>query len=176
MTEPTGAEPDDDDVYEYLQDVFDEALGVYVGPASYDEVIEALTDVPPTSELIVRVETPKGVDWRQGSPEHFVVDGEGRPQDLFLIGGGEGMRTGRMWRDPSFAYDLQDFEKLNHDELKLDAERFSGGVRLRMYAGCTITAVVWHPVLHETETGDVAPGMGPFTAELRVDEDEEPEG
>ena len=53
---------------------FEEAFGIYVGPATHDEVVAALRDV---SELMVRIdnrESPRpeeGIRYRHGWPEHF---------------------------------------------------------------------------------------------------------
>jgi hypothetical protein len=35
---------------------FEEAFGIYVGPATYDEVVAALRDLPAMSELVVRTD------------------------------------------------------------------------------------------------------------------------
>ena len=83
------------DDHEDEYDPFAEALGVYVGPASYADVIEALTSVPPASELIVRIETAEGVELRHGWPEHFAIrDEDDAPLDLFVLAqrlGSEGL-------------------------------------------------------------------------------------
>jgi hypothetical protein len=53
---------------------FEEAFGIYVGPATHDEVVAALRDL---SELMVRIdnrESPRpeeGIRYRHGWPEHF---------------------------------------------------------------------------------------------------------
>jgi hypothetical protein len=58
-----------------------------------------------------------------------------------------------------------------------DFALYTGGLtiapRFGDYAGHTLTLVVWHGVLHETESGDIAPGFGAFTAEWKpADRDE----
>jgi hypothetical protein len=149
---------------------FAQALGIYVGPATYDEVLEALTGMPPTSELIVRIETSDGVEWRQGWPEHYEVrseDDDDERIDLFFLvrgRGSEGLSFGVMWREPSLVF------YLHENSPRFRAERFTGGVRLRAPLA-TLTCVVWHSTLHVTESGDVAPGMGPFTVEIREEEE-----
>jgi hypothetical protein len=156
-----------------LPDVFVEALGVYVGPASYDEVIEALTSVPPTSVLIAWIETVGVSECKQGRVEHYAAyadedEDHEDPLDLFFLvsgRGSEGLRVGVMWRDVPFVFHL-------HRSPWFRAERFSGGVRLHPYEGATITIAVWHSIQHVTDDGDVVPGFGPFTASLE-DEDEE---
>ncbi len=52
----------------------------------------------------------------------------------------------------------------------LDADRYSSGVRLRLGSGPlnghTLTIAFWQSIQHETESGDVAPGLGEFSASL----------
>jgi hypothetical protein len=48
-----------------------------VGPATHDEVVAALRDVPATSELVVRIDNresrrpEQGIRYRHGWPEHI---------------------------------------------------------------------------------------------------------
>jgi hypothetical protein len=51
---------------------------------------------------------------------------------------------------------------LSSDYPNRDADRYTGGVRLRSPFGTVIDVAVWHGVEHVTETGDAAPGFGPF--------------
>jgi hypothetical protein len=56
---------------------FEEAFGIYVGPATHDEVVATLRDVPATSELVVRIDNresrrpEQGIRYRHGWPEHI---------------------------------------------------------------------------------------------------------
>lgn len=53
----------------------------------------------------------------------------------------------------------------------------ASGYRFDLGGGATIALLLWHGVLHLTASGDVAPGMGDFTAtieEVRGDEETEP--
>ena len=54
------------------------------------------------------------------------------------------------------------------DAADAQAERYSGGVRLRLDVGeftnHTLTIVFWHGILHEPPSGDIAPGFGEFRA------------
>ena len=161
------------------ESAFHEALGVYVGPAEYQEVVEALMSAPPTSDWIVHIERhafgdcPEEVAWRFGHLERYTAyDEDARALDLFLLiggeRGGEALRAGVMWRDPVFAFYLS--ESLSD---RFEAERYSGGVKLHLALGLfTLTFAVWHSILHETPGGDVAPGFGPLEVELEEREDQ----
>jgi hypothetical protein len=143
---------------------FEEACGIYVGPATHDEVVAALRDVPATSELVVRIDNressrpEQGIRYRHGWPEHFhdkYPDGGAR--DLFVVYQHEqALGYGVMYQDAPFVI------WLSSDYPNLDADRYTGGVRLRSPFGTVIDVAVWHGIEHVTETGDAAPGFGPF--------------
>jgi hypothetical protein len=65
-----------------------------------------------------------------------------------------------MYPDPTFVFYIGE-----RWASKMTAERFSGGVRLS-FPLTRLTFAVWHSILHETPEGDLAPGFGPFEAEL----------
>jgi hypothetical protein len=143
---------------------FDEALGVYVGPASYDEVVKALS-----GEMAVRVEPAKGeVAWHHGWCEHYKVVDENRLLDLFVISEHQEALGVGVMHPNAFVFWLQ---RLTPDR-RLDADLYSGGVDLRLGFDTRITVAIWHSVQHVTETGDVAPGLGPFTARLEEEGEE----
>jgi len=140
---------------------FEEAFGIYVGPATHDEVVAALRDV---SELMVRIdnrESPRpeeGIRYRHGWPEHFhdKYEDDG-VRDLFVVHQHEqALGYGVMYQDAPFVI------WLSSDYPNLDADRYTGGVRLRSPFGTVIDVAVWHGVEHVTETGDAAPGFGLF--------------
>jgi hypothetical protein len=142
---------------------FEEAFGVYVGPADYDEIVAALRDVPPPSELVVRIDNregprrDEGVRYRHGWPEHVHVEDEDGVRDLFIIYQHEqALGYGVMYQDAPFVI------WLSRDLPALDADRYTGGIRLRSSFGTVLDFAVWHGIEHVTETGDVAPGFGPF--------------
>jgi hypothetical protein len=143
---------------------FEEAFGIYVGPATHDEVVAALLDVPPTSELVVRIDNregprpEEGIRYRHGRPEHFHEAYEDNgARELFVVGQHEqALGYGVMYQDAPFVI------WLSTEYPNLDADRYTGGVRLRSPFGTLIDVAVWHGIMHETETGDAAPGFGPF--------------
>jgi hypothetical protein len=143
---------------------FEEAFGIYVGPATYDEVVAALRDLPAMSELVVRIdnrESPRskeGIRYRHGWPEHFhEEDEDGGVRDLFVVYQHEqALGYGVMYQDAPFVIWLSSVLP------NLDADRYTGGVRLRSPFGTVIDVAVWHGIEHVTETGDAAPGIGPF--------------
>jgi hypothetical protein len=59
------------------------------------------------------------------------------------------------------------------NEGQLDADRYSGGVRLRSQFGTVLDIAVWHGIEHVTETGDVAPGLPPFRTRTEDEEGDE---
>jgi hypothetical protein len=165
MTEP----------FEEFPDAFEDRLGVYVGAASYDEVIAALRGIPAESELVVRIDnrassrSQEGVRYRSGMPEYLrVEDDEGRRDVFVLYQHEQALGYGVMYEDAPFVLRLD-------PESQLDADRFSGGVRLRSPFGTVIDIAVWHPIRHFTETGDLAPGLGAFTVESFEPVDDEGE-
>jgi hypothetical protein len=89
---------------------FEEAFGIYVGPATYDEVVAALRDLPAMSELVVRIdnrESPRskeGIRYRHGWPEHFHEEYEdGGVRDLFVVYQHEqALGYGVMYQDAPF--------------------------------------------------------------------------
>jgi hypothetical protein len=164
-----------DDFDEAMTDRFDEAFGVYVGSATYEEVVRALRDVPAPSELVVRIDNRRspqpqeGVVYRHGLPEHFGIDDDewGR-HDLFVLYQREqALGYGVMYRDAPFVL------VLNPAYEGLDADRFTGGVRIRSPFGTVLDIAVWHTIGHVTETGDVAPGFGGFTVTIEEDRNRE---
>ncbi len=72
---------------------------------------------------------------------------------------------GVMYRDAPFVLCL------NPDQPP-DADRYSGGVRLRSPFGTVLDIAVWHTIGHLTETGDIAPGIGGFRIELHEEDDD----
>jgi hypothetical protein len=52
-----------------------------------------------------------------------------------------------------------------------EIERYVGGFIVRGSSGVSVWLVRWHFVYHETQSGDVAPGLGPFEAEVDEDDD-----
>jgi hypothetical protein len=143
---------------------FEEAFGIYVGPADYDEVIAALRDTPPTSELVIRIDNregpqPKeGIRYLHGFVNHTHVEDEDGVRDLFVIYQHE-QALGYGWMNQeAFVIWLTRYPKW-------DADRYTGGVRLRSPFGTVIDIAVWHGVQYLTETGDAAPGFGPYRAD-----------
>jgi len=51
-------------------------------------------------------------------------------------------------------------------DLSTECSAYSGGLSFKFgfgdYAGHTLTMLHWHSLLHETDSGDVAPGLGEF--------------
>jgi hypothetical protein len=142
---------------------FEEAFGIYVGSADYDEVVAALRDTPATSELIVRIDNRKsprkeeGISYRHGFVDHSHVDDEDGTRDVFIIYQHEqALGFGVMYQEPFVLWLTPD---------RLDADRYTGGIRLRSPFGTVIDIAVWHGLMHVTETGDAAPGLGPFRTE-----------
>jgi hypothetical protein len=53
-------------------------------------------------------------------------------------------------------------------------ERYTDGLELRFKGNCVVRLVFWHSFYHQTESGDIAPGMGGFGGEVaEVEEDDE---
>jgi hypothetical protein len=47
-------------------------------------------------------------------------------------------------------------------------EGLSNGYRIRLAGGVTLAILLWHDVLHMEPSGDLAPGLGSFSADLRA--------
>ncbi len=90
---------------------------------------------------------------------HADEDGEGR---WIFSGEGEGFRFNPVRR-------RDEVRPAMTGELELPdgpVERYVGGFAIRRDDGSTVWIVLWHSVMHLTESGDVAPGFGNFDAEI----------
>lgn len=144
----------------------EEALGTYIGPASREEVIEALGEHT-FRDLVLHVALPDGSPVVHTSGTLSQEDDA--PPEVFAIGGRQSRAAFEAGRyaveDPS--------ARLSVPSTFDGADRYVGGAVLRLAGGVTITLVLWHGVLHLTESGDVAPGMGPVDVNLVVEEEED---
>jgi hypothetical protein len=133
---------------------FDEAFGVYVGSASYEDVVAVLTNTPPGSQLLVRIdnrEAPKPEEeltLKFGYPQHFSAEDEaGRRRFVLVLADHE----------QALGYDVKDqddpFVLEISDHPRLDADRYSGGVRVRSPSSTVFDIAVWQPTQHGTESG-----------------------
>lgn len=173
--------PDNED---YV-DPFEQALGVYVGEATRTEIVDAIAghNIPGAS-FVARLTSPSGeLIWHKalGSlTEHIsgwtdttLSDSGGaevdeKRTDVLVFGGEDAAHfpAWTVWTEVPLVLDLD----AGHIPQRL--ERFSGGVRLT-FSGSKLTLVFWNGVLYETESGDLAPGFGPFSAgveEVGVDD------
>jgi hypothetical protein len=141
-------------------DQVDEALGVYVGPATYEDVVQTLRDTP---EVAVRIDNrtsdwpQEGIVYRNGWTEYFhVVNDDGTHRDVLVVYKHEqALGYGVMYEDAPLVLRLT-------PDVALDADQFTGGVRIRSEFGTVLDIAIWHSIQHVTESGDVAPGFGSF--------------
>jgi hypothetical protein len=124
---------------------FDEAFGVYVGSASYDDVVAALTNTPPGSQLLVRIDNreaprPEEVTLKFGYPQHFSAEDEdGRRRFVLTLADHEqALGHGVEDQDAPFVLEISDHPRL-------DADRYSGGVRVRSPSSTVFDIAVWQP-------------------------------
>jgi hypothetical protein len=145
-------------------DPFADDLGTYVGPATTEEALRALADHTP-GEWIARLTDPDGKTiYKTGWSWHFIENDEQAVFAVYLRESGAG--------SPSLAVDapiVLTFAK-HAPSLTAECSLYTGGLTIRFgfgeYAGHTLAMLAWHSVLHETESGDVAPGFGAFVAEV----------
>src|ERR687897_3078127 len=88
---------------------FEEAFGIYVGPADYADVIAALRDVPATSQRVVRIDNRQGLPpeqglrYRHGWPHHVHAEDQDGVRDLFVVYEHEqALGYGVMYQDAPF--------------------------------------------------------------------------
>jgi hypothetical protein len=156
-----------------------EALGVYVEPADYEDVVQAID--AHGGELLVQLTSASGdlvwhksghlLDHITGWSHHALSDADGDEDkaarsDVFIIGAEQrGLGSLLIYPDVTLVLDLS-------PRGWFEAARYSSGVRIELNIGGALTIVFWHGVLHVTETGDVAPGFGDFGATVELtDED-----
>jgi hypothetical protein len=152
-----------------------EELGVYVGPAETAEVIKALAAHTP-GEWVMQLTDPDGRQvWHKSEAWSWeIVEDDERV--VFTVA-----RSEQDAGNPVVFVDAPlVLVFLKDSPLSAECSLYSGGLVFRPgfgdYDGYTLTLVAWHGVWHETESGDVAPGLGPFTVtdiERRVEEADE---
>jgi hypothetical protein len=145
-------------------------LGVFVGQMTQDEVVDAIAaHTGPGAELVMQMTAPNGelvwhkhgeLEWHLTTDDVIVlvirrVDEQSAGNPLVNI---DAPLVLSFIPDDRFAE-------------RLDAEQYSGGVRVRFdfgpYRDHTLTIVFWRSVMHVTESGDVAPGFGGFDLEMK---------
>jgi hypothetical protein len=161
----------------------EDALGVYVGPATQDEIVEAIAghDMP-GAETVALLHAVDGtlVWFKRGVPELHVsgwrkVGGEedededeaNREVVLVLTN-----PTEQTAGNPLLMVDVPLVLAFAEDwASRLRAERFTGGVRLHFgfgpYDGHMLTLVFQRLIMHFTQDGDLAPGFGSVNIQVR---------
>jgi hypothetical protein len=94
-------------IMEHDNPEFEEAFGIYVAPATHDEVVAALRDA---IELVVRIDNREstrpgeGIRYRHGWAEHFHEEYEDhRVRDLFVVHQHQqALEYGVMYQDAPF--------------------------------------------------------------------------
>lgn len=150
---------------------FDDALGVYVGPATFADIVSTLGDHSP-GKWVMQLKGPNGEflwhkdgwSWKVVESDEYVVFAVARSE--------QGAGIPSLYVDAPL---VLTFLKTEDGELSAACSLYSGGLVLDLgfgdYAGHTLTLVVWHDVWHVAESGELAPGFGAF--EIWVDDGEE---
>jgi hypothetical protein len=157
-----------------------EARGGYIGPSNRDELIAALNDhhTGPVIEVVVR---PDGtVRQRQGWVAyvdalgfHAAEDGPGR---FILVDESAVGPDAAAFNPVRQRVEARPRSRGDLDLPEGEVDRYVGGFAVRQDDGATTWFVLWHSVMHVTESDDVAPGFGEFSVEAEdaeVEEDEE---
>lgn len=146
--------------------IMEEALGAYIGPATFGEIVDALEA---HSEWVAELRDPSGtLLWRKAGWSWHTV----KTDDSFMFAAA---KTEQGAGNPTFYIDAPVVLVL-HRELPSTAscKLYVGGLVFTPgfgdYRGHTLTLVAWHGISHVTPTGDIAPGFGP----ARVDVQEMP--
>jgi hypothetical protein len=152
---------------------FDRWLGGYVGPATTAEAIKALSDH--SGEWVIGLHAPDGeLLWVKNGWDWGYVEDEDRA--LFVIAGTEqGSGNPAVFVDAPIALSFA-----KGTELIGECSLYAGGLVFKLafgdYADHMLTVLLWHSMWHKTDSGDIAPGFGSFTASMeRVESDEEAE-
>jgi hypothetical protein len=163
-----------------------DALGVYIGPATVHEVTAAIGGHI-MGEVIVFLQDANGqIVWRKIAKLELHVSGwlNFGPEDrepehaddryiVLVLNQLDEQTAGNplVMIDAPLVLAFSRAAAMARPEV-LRAETYSGGARLHLgfgpLNGKTLTLVFWHGILHETETGDIAPGLGPV--QVRIDE------
>jgi hypothetical protein len=166
MTRPDEYDPS----MEY--DRFVEELGhaVDLGDVTRDELVRALRDHS-TGPVIRRVTDSEWtiISQERGYAEWvdalgFYADEEGEGRLVFSDGGGGFTWNPIRQRDeakPRITGDIVIPEGV--------ITRYTGGFSVATPNGERVWFCLWHEVMHVTESGDVAPGLGPL--EIRIEEE-----
>ena len=160
----------------------EEEFGIYVGPATQSEVIDAIAAHGATvgGVVIAFMHAPDGsLVWHRVSALERLISGWPKHGDPRVEQDDEDEdtrtsvfvfidETQQTAGNPIVILDaplVLDFHEDWGD--RLQAERYSSGVRIHMgfgpHDGHTLTLVFWSTLKHVTESGDIAPGIGPFT-------------
>jgi hypothetical protein len=158
-------------------DAFEEALGVYVGPATAEEVVRAITSHEGAgADILLRLTGPGGeLLWhREGQlAQALTGEDEGWRKTILVVN----RMHEQMAGNPLAYVEAPLVLTLWHDErFRLDADLYSAGVRVRFWfgplVGHVLTVVLWRSVYHSTESGDLAPGLGGFDVSVSEVEEE----
>jgi hypothetical protein len=158
----------------------DQFLGERVGDATREDVRTAIRDH--MGEVVIQAELPgwpDGIIHMQGwcypadcnpatwdDDDTFVVLPHGVDAQIWQLDPEFRKRLGKpdIQSPPIFA--------LPPDSDGVTIEQYLGGYRWRLPGGAAVAVVLWHGIQHVTDSGDVAPGMGSFTAEVTSADDE----
>jgi hypothetical protein len=133
-------------------------MGVYVGPGTAADAIKALADHTPGEWVMGLTDAEGETVWRGRGWSWEIVEND--EEAVFAVGRKEqGAGNPAVYMDAplvlSFAKEMP---------LEAECDLYTGGLVFRLgfgdYEGQTLTMVAWHSVLHETESGDFAPGLG----------------
>lgn len=145
-------------------DEIEEALGAYIGPATFDEIVQTLEA---HSEWVATLKDPAGaVLWRKtGWSWHSA-----KTDDSFIFTTAKEPEQGAG--NPAVHIDAPIVLVLHRDvPLTAVCKLYSGGLIFTPgfgdYCDHTLTLVAWHSIMHVTPSGDIAPGLGGFRVEVQ---------
>jgi len=150
---------------------FQEALGVYVGPVGTAEAVAALAAHPEWVALLG--DESAGEIVLQGHGWNC-EDDENDERFVFTLARTEqGAGNPAVYVRPKLVLSFNKSIPLTGG-----CDQYTGGLVFKLgfgdYKGHTLTLLAWHSVLHETESGDLAPGFGPLaSAEIVALDDDE---
>jgi hypothetical protein len=140
-----------------------DAFGVYVGPTTREELLRSLSDHT-CGTLLVHLNAPDGSPLLHTYGDLYPAglydparrgEWDAESEDHYLIGGEEYVPDGK------FPIGHRDAKARLHVPTDVTVEQYTGGFRVVLPGGAVLTVVIWHDVLHVTDSRDVAPGLPP---------------
>jgi hypothetical protein len=159
-----------------MSEAFEDALGVYVGPATFEEALGVLRDdTRAMGEWILQIENTEGQAIREiHLVNEYLVENDDRAVWFAVLEEAADPAGNPAIYEPVETLILV-FLKDERLGRMAKFSVYSGGLVIEplfgRFAGHKLRLAVWHSVMHKTESGDLAPGLGGFDVERDGDEE-----